>query len=81
MTFEDLGDGRRVVPTNETPVPHEANNLAPGAISELDARASFDKLMDLAAKRIYGSGASYVQGVIMAFEELGWVTELWWDDD
>jgi hypothetical protein len=79
MSHEDDRTGRELVSADETPVPHEANNLAPGAIPELDARASFDKLMRFAARRDYGSGASYTQGVIMAFQELGWDTELWSD--
>ena len=81
MTFEHDGDAREVVPTRRDAVPHEANDIAPGAIPELDARASFDKLMRFAARRANGSGASYAQGVMMAFQELGWDIELWSDND
>ena len=81
MTFEHDGDAREVVPSDETPVPHEANDIAPGAIPELDARASFERLMRFAARRANGSGASYAQGVMMAFQELGWDIDLWSDDD
>ena len=69
------------VPADETPIPHEANDMAPGVISELDARASFDKLMRFASRRANRSGASFGQGVIMAYEELGWDTALWSDPE
>ncbi len=81
MTFEDHVDGGAIVPADETPIPHEANDIAPGAIPELDARAAFDRLMRFAIRRANGSGASYAQGVIMAFQELGWDIELWSDKD
>ena len=81
MTIEDGLAGRKIVHADETPVPHEANDMAPGSISELDARASFDKLMRFAAERANGSGASYAQGVMMAFQALGWNIALWSDDD
>ena len=81
MTVEDGGDDRMIISPDDTPVPHEANDMAPGAISELDARASFERLMRFASRRTNGTGASYAQGVMMAFEELGWNIALWSDDD
>ena len=81
MTLEGDGEAQMYVPADETPIPHEANHLAPGVISELDARASFDKLMRFATRRADRSRASYVQGVIMAYQELGWDTALWSDPD
>lgn len=81
MTFDEDRHEREIVSRDETPIPHEANDMAPGVIPELDARASFDKLMRFAASEADGSGASYAQGVMMAFQELGWHIDLWSDRD